>query len=330
MESKIRKILARERGNLLKKKGVVAVGMGYKVVDGIRSTYPCLTVSVEKKLYLPKLEAKDLVPSWYDGGYVITDVVETGIIRAMHTQRHRPAPGGVSIGEETITAGTLGCLVTHNGEIYILSNNHVLACSNNAEIGANILQPGPHDGGKYPADHIADLAAFVPIQMSGLPSECPVGNVARWCLNGLTRLLGSRTRFQVVRIQGETNLVDAAIARPFMPEVVSSEIMEIGKIKGLKNAELGMKIKKSGRTTGLTHGEIEQVNVTCQVQYGEGRIATFEDQIMAGKMCAGGDSGSVILTEDNCLVGLLFAGSENSMIANRIQNVFSLLDLEYV
>lgn len=330
MESRIRKILAKERYKLLKKKGVVAVSMGYKVLDGVKSTYPCLTVSVEKKLSLSEIKKKDLVPSWYDNGYVVTDVVETGIIRAMHTQRHRPAPGGVSIGEETITAGTLGCLVTHKGGIYILSNNHVLACSNEAEIGANILQPGSHDGGVYPADHIANLSAYVPIQMSGLPSECPVGNAARWCLNGLARLLGSRTRFQVVRIQGGINLVDAAIALPFMPEVVSSEIMEIGKIKGIKNAALGMKIKKSGRTTGLTHGEIEQVNVTCRVQYDEGRIATFEDQVMAGKMCAGGDSGSVVLTDDDCLMGLLFAGSENSMIANRIQNVFSLLDLEYV
>jgi len=86
-------------------------------------------------------------------------------------------------------------------------------------------------------------------------------------------------------------------------------------------------IKKSGRTTGLTHGVIEQTNVTVNVQYGEGKIAKFEDQLMAGKMCAGGDSGNAVLTEDNKLVGLLFAGSENSTVINRIENVFDLLKL---
>jgi hypothetical protein len=48
---------------------------------------------------------------------------------------------------------------------------------------------------------------------------------------------------------------------------------------------------------------------------------------MAGAMCAGGDSGSAVLTEDNQLLGLLFAGSENSTIINRIENVFELLNL---
>ncbi|NIU63493.1 MAG: hypothetical protein GWN66_23410, partial [Pseudomonas stutzeri] len=78
-----------------------------------------------------------------------TDVQETGVIRALqdHTAKWRPAPGGVSIGHVDITAGTLGCLVVRGDHIYILSNNHVLANSNEAEPGDAILQPGPHDGG---------------------------------------------------------------------------------------------------------------------------------------------------------------------------------------
>ena len=80
-----------------------------------------------------------------------------------------------------------------------------------------------------------------------------------------------------------------------------------------------------GRTTGLITGEIQQVDVTINVQYGEGQIAQFTDQLMAGAMSQGGDSGSAVLDESNHLVGLLFAGSDTTTIMNRIQNVFSAL-----
>ena len=86
-------------------------------------------------------------------------------------------------------------------------------------------------------------------------------------------------------------------------------------------------MKKSGRTTGFTEGEILQVNVTVNVQYGAGRLALFTDQLMAGAMSQGGDSGSAVLDQNNKLAGLLFAGSDNSTIINRIENVFSALDL---
>lgn len=48
---------------------------------------------------------------------------------------------------------------------------------------------------------------------------------------------------------------------------------------------------------------------------------------MAGAMSQGGDSGSAVLDENNRLVGLLFAGSDNSTIINRIEHVFSALDV---
>jgi hypothetical protein len=86
-----------------------------------------------------------------------------------------------------------------------------------------------------------------------------------------------------------------------------------------------MAIKKSGRTTALTTGEVQQVNVTSTVQYGENKTAIFTDQLLAGAMSQGGDSGSAVLDSNNRLIGLLFAGSENTTIINRIENVFSAL-----
>ena len=88
-----------------------------------------------------------------------------------------------------------------------------------------------------------------------------------------------------------------------------------------------MPLQKSGRTTGYTTGQVEQVDVTVNVQYGAGRIALFSDQLLAGAMSQGGDSGSAVLDDRRRLVGLLFAGSDNTTIINRIQNVFEALQL---
>ena len=121
--------------------------------------------------------------------------------------------------------------------------------------------------------------------------------------------------------------MDAAMARPLNDQDVKNEILEIGAINGLAQGELGMVIKKSGHTTGLTTGEIQQVDVTVNVQYGEGPIARFTDQLLAGAMSQGGDSGSAVLDNNNKLVGLLFAGSDTTTIIDRIGNVFSALGL---
>jgi hypothetical protein len=312
---------------LLARANVVATGVGYKVTGGKRTLAPCIICSVTRKLPAAALAPADLVPRTIQD--VITDVVETGPIRALQapTGRFRPAPGGVSIGHRDITAGTLGCLVRKGGDVFILSNNHVLANSNDAQIGDPILQPGPHDGGTVASDHIANLEAFVPISfvLPEPPSECGFAQAVIAALNAGCRLIGSQTRYRIVSIQQTANLVDAAIARPLAAGDVTDEILGIGPIQGTAQGTLGMRVKKSGRTTGLTTGEILQVDVTVNVQYGTGRIAQFADQLMAGAMSQGGDSGSAVLDDQNRLTGLLFAGSDTTTIINRVEHVFAAL-----
>lgn len=323
----IRRVLRNVGPALLARANVVATGVGYKVSAGARTSALCIVCSVTRKLPPTRLPARDLVPFRIDG--TPTDVVETGPLRALQsrTGRHRPAPGGVSIGHRDITAGTLGCLVKRNGETLILSNNHVLAAGNDAQIGDSILQPGPIDGGTLPGAHIADLLDFVPIRFSTPepPSDCRFARGVVALFNAGCRILTSRTRYRIVRIQVEENLVDAAIARPLDPEDVRDEILEIGAIRGSGEARLGTAVKKSGRTTGLTTGEILQIDVTADVQYGQGRVARFTDQLLAGPMSQGGDSGSAVLDAESRLVGLLFAGSDNTTIINRIGHVFTTL-----
>ena len=323
--SNVRGILKTTSKRLLVLPNVVSTGVGYKITAGEKTPSLSIVCSVKEKLPSSQLSKKDMVPSAFEG--IPTDVIQTGTIRAFisNTGRLRPAPGGVSIGHRDITAGTLGCLVKKNNEVYILSNNHVLANSNDAQLGDPILQPGPHDGGTFPADHIANLEQFVTINFIDVPSGCSIGQGISSFLNGLAKLFNSDARFRVISTKAIDNLVDAAIAKPLNPQDVSEEILEIGTIQGTAVGELGMAIKKSGRTTGLTTGEIIQVDVTVNVQYGGNRMALFTDQLMAGAMSQGGDSGSAVLTENNKLTGLLFAGSDTTTVINRIENVFTAL-----
>jgi len=326
-----RTLLQKHSRDLLSRANVVATGIGYKVTGGERTGTPGIICSVQKKVPASSLSSRDLVPRELDGVY--TDVMETGRIRAFQspTGRFRPAPGGISVGHRDITAGTLGCWVRKNGQWVMLSNNHVLANSNDAQIGDPILQPGSFDSGRYPDDQIAELEDFVPIKFpgdtNGNSNGCAIAGGIVSILNGIARILRSNTRLKQLSIRQVENLVDAAIGRPLNEEDVLPNILNIGAITGTASAGLGISVKKSGRTTGFTLGEILQVDVTVDVQYGTNLVARFTDQLMAGAMSQGGDSGSAVLDDQNRLVGLLFAGSDQTTIINRIEHVFDSLDL---
>lgn len=322
-----RKLLPEIKRELFSKPNVVATGIGYKITEGKPTTELSIICSVESKKTKQALSQRELIPSQMQN--IPTDVYPTGIIHALQqpTDKFRPAPGGVSIGHFQITAGTLGFLVKKNGKLFILSNNHVLANSNDASVGDAILQLGPADGGSSAQDLIARLSEFVPIEFDQGSTPCSIGNATAAILNGLAKLLGSQTRLQPMRAAAADNLVDCAIAEPISESDVKNEILNIGALGGTATGTLGMSIKKSGRTTGFTTGSILQIDVTSRVSYGSNKVATFVDQLMAGAMSQGGDSGSAVLSEDNKLVGLLFAGSTNSTIINRIENVFQALQV---
>jgi hypothetical protein len=314
---------------LFGKPNVVTCGVGFKESQGVVTDEPCVVVGVTKKVPLAQLTAQELVPKVLPQD-VKTDVVEVGRIRAFQDpkDRWRPAPGGVSIGHYAITAGTLGCLATKNNQIYILSNNHVLANSNDAKVGDAILQPGTHDGGTL-ADKIATLAEFVPIDFGDAPPECGIATGVETLLNVVAKAIGSRHRISTFQESPGTNVVDCALGLPDSPDVVKKEILHVGVPKGVHEAALGTAVQKSGRTTGHTTGQINQIDVTAQVAYGN-RVAVFTDQLMAGAMSAGGDSGSAVLDDGGYVVGLLFAGSETTTLMNPIQAVLDGLGVQIV
>jgi hypothetical protein len=110
---------------------------------------------------------------------------------------------------------------------------------------------------------------------------------------------------------------------------VKPDILGIGRPIGVRQADLGTEVKKSGRTTGYTEGRIVQIDVTSQVAYGPA-LATFHGQWMASSMSAAGDSGSAVLDMENYIVGLLFAGSDGATLINPINLVLQALDVEIV
>lgn len=310
--------------HLLTLPNVVGVGVGYKTKDGKLTRTPAVIVNVKKKLPGVQLTDSDTVPMELDG--YSTDVFESGEIKALklRTDKWRPAPGGVSIGHYNITAGTLGGLVEKNGEIYINSNNHVLADSNNANIGDPVYQPGPYDGGTQ-IDTIAPLAEFIPIDFGGGGGGglCPFASAYAGVGNGIAKFFRSSKRLQVQNVAQAINRVDAALAGPVeLDTMVRKDVLDIGIPKGTIDAFIGMDVIKSGRTTGIMTGTVTQINATVIVGYGGGLTATFEGQIVTTCISQGGDSGSWLFQNHTELVtGLLFAGSDTTTIHGPIADV---------
>lgn len=315
--------------NLMKRKNVVACGIGFKESEGTVTEEPCVVVSVTHKVPQAQLTPEDLVPKVLDS--IKTDVQEVGYFRAWQPgpkDRHRPAIPGISCGHVDVTAGTFGCLVRRGGDLFILSNNHVLANVNRGSRGDAILQPARYDGGT-PNDQIATLEEWIPLATGVQESNCPWATSAAALMNALAGVLQSSSRVMALQEQAPENRVDCAIARPLSPDLIRPDILGIGAPRGVRVGKLGMNVQKSGRTTGYTTGQITQVGVTVQVDY-QGQMLTFVDQFMATGMSSGGDSGSAVLDMDRYVIGLLFAGSDLATLINPIQEVTSALNVEVV
>jgi hypothetical protein len=308
---------------------VLAIGVGFRNKDRQGLKELCIVCSVEAKLPLNELRASERLPQ-HIGGFQL-DVVETGRMRALggsQTQRMRPVQPGLSIGHKDITAGTFGCVVERNGQRLMLSNNHVLADCNNARLGDRILQPSKYDGGKVDKDAIARLVEFVPIIFDEDAAAAAMSARAQpqGCGKALLRTPSGKAPVEGYNKRGR-NRVDCALALPDAQHLISGEITSVGTPRGIAVAALGMTIQKSGRTTGHTTGQIEQIDVTSRIDYDK-RTATFTGQLLASATSAAGDSGSAVLDMSGRLVGLIFAGSDRVTLINPIQDVFDALDVE--
>lgn len=326
--------LKREKRRLLSFKNVVGVGVGYKLVKMERTEQPALIIFVEKKIPKEAIPGAHFIPPKFAG--LETDVIEIGKVRLLsRTSRERPAQPGVSIGHFLVTAGTFGAVVKDRktGEPLILSNNHVLANVTNgrdgrAQIGDPILQPGSYDGGTE-KDRIGELLRFVPLHKGEEEVECPVASAIVRGSNEFLKILRPNYKLRMLKLTNNYNLVDAAVARPDSPEMINPEIFDFGVPEGVReDVDPGLLVMKSGRTSGLTKGSVIATDVTITVGMGESGSAEFTEQVATDMISRPGDSGSLVLSEDKMIVGLLFAGSEQYTIFNLIRNVMDQLDIK--
>jgi hypothetical protein len=321
------------------RRNVHAVGIGHKIVEGKVTDTLCVRIYVTQKL-APSLLGDSVLPPEVEG--IPTDIIESApafllpdtaaaeeiavpgiegvsIAAALppcstaRKRRQRPVRGGISTAHFTVTAGTLSCLCrsTRPGDnpeqVFVLSNNHVYADVNNANSGDPLLQPGPADGGTA-ADEIARLSRFVPIQLGGVIP----------------------------------NRVDCAIGALAQDINFDRAICSIGQLTGTAAAFEGMRVRKHGRTTGLTEGSVTDVAYDALVGMDHADpsiVALFNDQIRIERVAPhavfglGGDSGSLVVTSEGVnAVGLYFAGPESGLygIANPIDAVLTDLEIELI
>jgi hypothetical protein len=209
----------------------------------------------------------------------------------------------------------LGSLVTRGGTQYLLSNTHILARSDVAQLGDEIIQPGLIDTSTCTptgARTVATLSAFYNLETGALPKiDAAIAQVVPGDVDSGGNIL----------YLGDT--VDGSgVPVPAAPRAGA----------GIP-ATLGMGVAKSGRSTGLTCSTVLAVAVNVNaVQYqkgcGTGSMFTVnyanQVDIDGGSFSAEGDSGSLIVSQSSAdPVALLFAGSDTDTVGNPVADVLN-------
>jgi hypothetical protein len=225
--------------------------------------------------------------------------------------------------------GTLGALVEDGKKNqYILSNNHVLAESDQGKAGDTIDEPGMIDDGCVPLSHagstlrsVGILKYVVPLTRSQSNVDAALASVAP----GAVDSGGS-----ILQLAAPNHLAGANDALGAAPPVGGDgEVLSASNLNGLSLA-------KSGRTTGLTCSTVAAVDLSVKVDYFKDCAETqpyftktFTNQIgIAGdRFSDSGDSGALVVDAANAEpVGLFFAGGTDGnghglSIANPIGDV---------
>jgi hypothetical protein len=294
---------------------VHAVGIGQKVVNG--ETKNVVRVYVVQKLRKEDgLRDEDIIPPFADPEQSIpTDVIEAPVASFLSlapvggasvaaaipavlvgcsatSNMARPTIiGGISTGFKGGSTGTIACFCrSRNGTngTFVLSNRHVY-------VGASTVLVQPSSQDVPPFTEFADLhTATAPINFGGAIA----------------------------------NHVDAAVGL-LRPGIQHAQLIcGIGAAQGKLLASHQMPVRKHGRATGLTHGNISDISWRGLVG-----TALFDGQIRiqpaAGAFADNGDSGSLLVAEGSRdAVGLVFAKSGNDGLANYIDDVLDALDMD--
>lgn len=222
-------------------------------------------------------------------------------VPATYMHQNRFACGSsVYIGSEK-GAGTLGCLVrSQDDTLYGLSNNHVTGGSNYAVPGLPIIAPGMLDVAAHGQD----------------PETIGHHHNAYPFIDGIPAI-----------VDANSNL-DAALFKISAPDRISSS--QRGAYDTPDQCipmQVGMRVSKAGRTTGVTHGEVVSELPDCEgVEYevdicGGKKYVYFKSlfviQATNGLFSQAGDSGSLVINLDangvRRATGIIVAGDETGL-----------------
>jgi len=209
--------------------------------------------------------------------------------------------------------GTLGSLIVRNGTFYILSNNHVLARSDQASAGEPISQPGLIDTGCSTSgvQTVANLTSFVNLQTSGANVDAAIAQIIPGAVDTTGNILSL----------GSTASGSTPNAGP--PH----------QGRGIA-AAIGENVAKSGRSTGLTCSTVASIGLTTAVTYqtqcngGSSFTVQYTNQISVsgGGFSSAGDSGSLIVDQMTAdPVALLYGGSDTDSVGNPVADVLTAL-----
>ncbi len=283
--------------DLLSKRNVIGVGVGQKWTNKVNTKKESLLVFVSSKLNKSELSQSDLIPESING-HTVDVVGKSGYISKLGlTQKVRPLKPGYSCGHLWVTAGTIGGFFRdRDGQVVMLSNNHVLAASNRGVRGNVALQPGIYDDKNWQSNIVGSLKYFRP-------------------------LVDQRgTSFDAVRWRSIVgyNVEDSAVAVVTNQDLIDYEYPVIGTPNGfIDEVPVETTVQKVGRTTGHTTGTVIATDAIVNVQYDRSTFL-FKDQIVTTVMGQGGDSGSMLFDTNKNMVGLLFAGSNTITIFNKL------------
>jgi hypothetical protein len=232
--------------------------------------------------------------------------------------------------------GTLGALVEDSAHTqYILSNNHVLAESDQAMIGDTIDEPGLIDNGCVPLSHagsilrpVGSLKYYVPLYSSQSNVDAALAAVVSGAVDHSGSIL-----------QLEAPKPNASSSRPNSPLGAAPPMAGTG--ESLNASNLGtIELAKSSRTTGLTCSTVETVDLRVRVDYFKdcaetqpyySKTYTGQIGIAGDKFSDSGDSGALIVDSSNAQpVALFFAGGTDGdgtglSVANPIGDVLNEL-----
>jgi hypothetical protein len=211
-----------------------------------------------------------------------------------------PIPPGTRIFHCKGAIGTFACYVKDkNGQLHLLSNNHVLSNFTKGKIGDSILIGGPKNTG---SNIIGNVSALYPVQFDG-----------------------------------KINRVDCGLAE-ILADEISNEGFENKTISPQVDSEVWKKGASTGLTRGKILSLEASIKVDYGSSFWRKRFGFFNGQIEIKSIDRDfvfsnlGDSGSLLVDNDsNRPAGLVFAGStDGTTFANPINEVLNTLSIEFL